>query len=196
MRDRLAWTDAELDQLRALYPTRTVPQIAQLLGRTASAVKNRVQILGLKKRTNAGQFKRGQQSWNKGTHYVSGGNSALHRFKSGNRPHTWQPIGHTRTRSDGYIERKTSDTGVTRRDYVAIHHLVWRMHGNTIPPGHALTFRDGDRANVDINNLELVSRPELMRRNTIHNYPKEVAQLVQLRGAITRQINKRERTTA
>ena len=38
----------------------------------------------------------------------------------------------------------------------------------------------------------LMTRAELMKRNSYHNrYPKEVARLVQLRGAVTRQINKR-----
>lgn len=30
-----------------------------------------------------------------------------------------------------------------------------------------------------------------MRRNTVHNLPPELAKVVQLRGAINRQINKR-----
>lgn len=193
---RGAWTDEEDAFLRAHYATRTGPQLAQLLGRSNSSIKNRTILLGLKKRINAGQFKRGEHPWNKGLHYDVGGNSARTRFKPGNRPHTWQPIGHVRLTKDGYLQRKTADTGYTPRDYVFIHHLVWRMHGNTVPPGHALVFRDGDKLNVDINNLELVTRAELMSRNTVHRYPKEIAQLVQLRGAITRQINKRERTTA
>lgn len=191
-----AWTDEEDAFLRAHYATRTGPQIAQLLGRSGSAVRNRVGILGLKKRLNAGRFKAGGTPWNKGSHYVAGGNSPRTRFQPGNRPHTWQPIGHVRVTKDGYLQRKATDTGYTPHDYVFIHHLVWRMHGNTVPPGHALVFRDGDKRNVDINNLELVTRTELMRRNTIHNYPREIVQLVHLRGAITRQINKRERTTA
>lgn len=193
---RGAWTDEEDAFLRAHYATRTGPQLAQLLGRSNSSIKNRTIFLGLKKRTNSGQFKAGEHPWNKGLHYDVGGNSPRTRFKPGNRPHTWQPIGHVRITKDGYLQRKTADTGYTPRDYVFIHHLVWRMHGNAVPPGHVLVFRDGDKLNFDINNLELVTRAELMSRNTVHRYPKEIAQLVQLRGAITRQINKRERTTA
>jgi hypothetical protein len=92
---------------------------------------------------------------------------------------------------DGYLQRKISDSHITRRDYVGWHHLVWRMHDREIPPGHALVFRDGDRTNCDINNLECISRGELMRRNSVHNYGPEIATLTQLRGAITRQINRR-----
>jgi hypothetical protein len=34
-----------------------------------------------------------------------------------------------------------------------------------------------------------MSRAESMRRNSYHNYPKELAQLIQLRGALNRKIN-------
>jgi hypothetical protein len=189
------WTADEDAMLRHLYPTTSAGVIGRQLGRTRPAVKNRVHALGLAKSENPGRFRKGQVSWNKGTHFVSGGRSIATRFKKGQKPHTWQPIGHTRIRSDGYMERKTADTGCTRRDYQLIHHLVWRMHDRSIPRGEVLVFIDGCRTNADINNLELVTRIELMRRNTIHNYPKEIAQLVQLRSAVSRQINRRERAT-
>jgi hypothetical protein len=45
---------------------------------------------------------------------------------------------------------------------------------------------------ITLGRLELISRAENMRRNSYHTrYPKEVAQLIQLRGALNRQINKR-----
>lgn len=190
------WTAAEDAALRRLYAEHSTAATARMLGRTHAAIKNRVNALGLQKGHNSGRFLPGEAPWNKGTPFEAGGRSAETRFQKGNRPHTWNPIGHTRTRSDGYMERKVSDTGCTRRDYVLIHHLVWRMHGATVPRGHALVFKDGDRRNFDIHNLELVTRSELMRRNTIHNYPHEIAQLVQLRGVINRQIHRHQRKAA
>ena len=117
------------------------------------------------------------------------------RFKKGNRPHTWHPIGHTRVTKDGYLQRKTADTGVTRRDYVHIHHLVWRMHGGTVPPGHALVFRDGDRLNLDINNLELITRAEFMRRNTVHRLPPDLKQVADLKRQLSRKLTYIERSS-
>ena len=75
-----------------------------------------------------------------------------------------------------------ADTGVTRRDYVNVHHLIWREAGNDIPPGHILIFRDGNKANFALENLELITRKENMRRNSVHNLPKELAELCQLKG--------------
>lgn len=140
----------------------------------------------------ATRFKPGQEPWNSGTHFASGGRSVETRFKPGNKPHTWRPIGTELISKEGYLERKVTDTGVTEHDYVPVHHLVWREAGREIPKGSVLVFRDGDKRNFAIDNLELVTRQELMRRNSIHNCGPEIAQLIQLRGAISRQINQRE----
>lgn len=73
-----------------------------------------------------------------------------------------------------------------------VHRIVWREAGRDIPPRHALVFRDGNKRNFDLNNLELVTRQELMRRNSYHNnYPKAIGELIQLRGALVRKINHR-----
>lgn len=48
-----------------------------------------------------------------------------------------------------------------------------------------------DPAAITADRLELVTRAENMARNTLHRYPKEVAQLIQLRGALNRKINAR-----
>ena len=71
---------------------------------------------------------------------------------------------------------------------------MWERAHGAIPAGHAVVFRPGRfTTNPDAiteDGLELVTRAELMRRNTIHNYPPELARLVQLKGAITRQVNR------
>lgn len=189
-KDLRPWTAGEEAQVQALYATHSASEIGRTIGRTRAAVKKRVGKLGLHKYENPGRFQPGQAAWNKGIHFVSGGRSAETQFQKGHKPHTWCPIGHTRETKDGYLQRKIADTGVTYRDYVPVHHLVWRLHGGCVPRGHALAFRDGNARNFDINNLELITRAELMQRNTVHNYPEPIARAVQLRGALIRQINK------
>lgn len=44
---------------------------------------------------------------------------------------------------------------------------------------------------ITLDAVELISRAELMRRNTRHNYGPEINDLIGLRARITRQINKR-----
>lgn len=45
-----------------------------------------------------------------------------------------------------------------------------------------------------LENLECISRRELMLRNTVHRHGPEIAALSQLRGALKRQINRRTKT--
>ncbi|MGH8431787.1 MAG: HNH endonuclease signature motif containing protein, partial [Solimonas sp.] len=87
-----------------------------------------------------------------------------------------------------------TDTGYTPDDYVEVHRLLWEEHFGPIPAGHTVVFRNRDKTNTRIDNLELITRAELMRRNSYHNnYPKEIGRVIQLRGQIVRQINKRAR---
>lgn len=44
--------------------------------------------------------------------------------------------------------------------------FVWEVHNQQdIPAGHVIYCKDGNSENVDINNLELITRAELARRN-------------------------------
>ncbi len=208
---RHRWTETEIDTLRRIYPTHAGREIADVLERTLRQVYSKANGLGLNKPGDwiAERSRRvmedpdhpGRKTWfqpglvphNKGKPHPARGRSIETQFRKGMVPHTWRPIGTDRVSKEGYLQRKTADTGTTRRDYVGVHHLVWRMHGRTIPNCHALCFIDGDKRNFDINNLELVPRAELMRRNSVHRLPKEVARAVQMMGALRRQINKRER---
>lgn len=206
---RRFWTAAELAELSARYADTNTVQLAEELGRPLRGVYCMAEKLGLKKspeyraacsrqaveNLSVGgertRFRHGHRTWNKGVPYLAGGRAAETQFKTGQAPHTWRPIGSNRVTKEGYLQRKIQDTGVTRKDYVGVHHLVWRLHGFEVMAGHALVFRDGDRRNFDINNLELVSHAALMLRNSVHRHGPEIAQISQLIGCINRQINKR-----
>ena len=203
------WTPSDDATMRELYPNTPTKALTSTLDASDRAIYARANLLGLKKSPNylatdaAGRlghgkgidcrFQAGQTPWNKGRAFDSGGRSHETRFKPGQKPHTWNPVGHERVTKDGYRERKISDTGITRQDYVGLHTLAWREAYGDVPPGHAVVFRDGNKENTDIGNLECITRAELMRRNSYHNnYPKDVQLLIQLRGAVNRQINKRK----
>lgn len=201
------WTPADDDKLLEMYPYTLTRDICAILGASERAIYARANLLGLKKSAaylatvTAGRlghgkgkdcrFQKGQTPWNRGRAFDSGGRSHETRFKPGQKPHTWNPVGHERLTKEGYRERKVSDTGITRNDYVGLHILTWReVHGD-VPKDHVVVFRDGNKENVTITNLECITRAELMRRNSYHNkYPKDVQLLIQLRGAVNRQINK------
>jgi hypothetical protein len=207
---KATWTLEKSEILRARYPHELTSNIARDLGMNMRQVHSHAKKLGIKKtalfldspdacrlsRENhhgvEHQFKKGQKAWNKGISYQPGGRVAEHQFKKGHKPHTWHPIGYERVTEEGYLQRKMTDTGCTSRDFIAVHVMLWREHHGPVPRGYVVVFKDKDKKNILIENLELITRAELMRRNSYHNnYSKEIAQLIQLRGAIQRKINRR-----
>lgn len=213
MTGRRTWSTEMEGRLREMYATHSGPEIAAEFGMELKQIYYKAQKLGLRKSkewiaerarramddpnhgANRSRFQKGLQPWNKGTHYTAGGRSAETRFQKGHRGGKaallYQPIGTERVSKDGYLERKIHDGLPLQRRWRAVHLLVWEAANGPLPAGHAVCFRDGNKRNIAIDNLELVPRAELMRRNTVHNLPKEVARNVQLLGALRRQINQR-----
>ncbi|MEO1892689.1 MAG: HNH endonuclease signature motif containing protein [Alcanivorax sp.] len=207
---RRKWSEAEDRVLVRNYPDSLTADIARRLGRTNSSVYQRAQLLGLKKseaflsseaagRTNlleAGKkhrFHADQTPWNAGKKgWQAGGRAKETQFKKGRRPHTWNPVGHERLTKDGYLQRKVADTGCTPRDYRMVHHLVWEEAGGEIPPGHVLVFRNGNKRDIRPENLELITRAENARRNSIHRYPPELRAAMRAAGKLRRKIQEAE----
>jgi len=203
---RTIWTDAMVETLTKRYPHEPSLTLAKEFGINTSRVYQKAARMGLKKtpeflsgpnsgrtdgqRGGKNRFKPGHQTWNKGINFNPGGRSAETRFKKGMKPHTWQPIGTERISKDGYLQRKVADTGEKLKDWVYVHILLWQEHHKKdLPKGYAIVFKDGDKTNIGIENLECLSRAELMNRNSVHRFPKELIELIHLRGVINRKIN-------
>lgn len=195
------WTQQEDERLTELYFDHKLADIAALMGRSISSVANRREKLGLerteeqKARIGTGRFTKGHKTWNKGKKgWTPGGRSKETRFKPGQRSNTQRPIGAERNTIDGILLRKVSDTGHKLTDWRPVHVLTWEAEHGPVPDEHIVIFKDGDRRNFDISNLECITRAENMRRNSYHtNYPPEIVKLIQLRGVLTRKINKRSK---
>lgn len=149
----------------------------------------------------ATQFKTGLVPWNTGIKGVTGThpNSVQTQFKPGRNPEearNYQPIGSLRVTKDGYLEKKLND----RRDippsrrWVALHRLVWEAANGPIPPGHIARFKSGQKTampdEITLDRIECISLAENLRRNSWQRKSPELARLVQLKGAITRQVNR------
>lgn len=207
---RAIWTDDQVATLKQVYPNYKTEDVAHILGHSLAATYRKANSLGLQKsaaylnspaacRLRSGEnvgaeyrFKPGTQSWNTGKKIGSKGRSAQTQFKAGQLPSNVKPLGSERL-MDGYLQRKMTDTGYPPRDWVPVHILLWQEHHGLVPEKHCVIFKDGHKTNIVIENLECLSRSDLMKRNSVHNLPKELAELVQLRGALTRQINKRSK---
>ena len=126
------------------------------------------------------------------------------QFKKGQRSgiaaRNWRPVGTIRLDPDGYLRIKVREarTGEAcgfgnSRIWPQLHRQLWEQAHGPIPPGHAVAFKNGDKADVRIENLELLTRSQLMARNTVHNLPKPLAATIQLLGALNRKIRRRTR---
>lgn len=208
------WPDADVQLLRALYPNQKSEDVAAALGKTTAQVYSKAAALGLKKSAdylagphacrlrrgdNVGagfRFQAGVQPWNKGKNFVAGGRSAETRFAPGAMPHNTQPIGSYRLTKDGTLQRKISeDKGNNSKRWRGVHELVWVEVNGPVPLKHIVVFKPGQRTaeleEITIDRVECITLAENMNRNTRHNMPKELSDLIQLRGALNRQINKR-----
>lgn len=202
------WTPEQDAQLIALHPNHRNGDIAKIMGITQDRVESRATHLGLKKdiellreigRINtqhpnaiAARIKPGNVPHNKGIKgWRAGGRSTETQFKPGQKPiNTWKPIGHERIVDGGYLQRKMTDTGDTRRDYVCVHHLIWIAANGPIPRGHIVVFRNGDKTDIRLENLELITKQENMKRNSVHNWPKEILKVQQMKNGLMRRVNK------
>ena len=205
---RRYWTDAEEQLLRELYPDHPTRDVAARLDRGERAVYARAKALGLKKsaaylaspaaariqpgdgKGSATRFRKGHAPWNKGQEYKPTGRAVETQFKPGHLPHTHKPIGSEAWR-DGYLWRKVRDDQVVARfNWREVHRIIWEEAHGPIPDGMCLVFRNGDSKDIRLDNLELITRQELGRRNSVHRLPPELRKVIRTKATISRQINK------
>lgn len=103
-----------------------------------------------------GHFEKGHVSHNKGQKGVYAPGSEKGWFKKGNIPTNFLEVGTLVLNSDGYPVRKVADPN----EWEFESHLVWEAHNGKIPKGNLIIYLDGDKTNVDINNLAMVTRAE------------------------------------
>lgn len=206
------WTGKEILRLLADYPERSTALIAKSLNRTVSSVYQQARKLDLKKspefvreegRKNsqhpkavASRFKPEVKVWNKGLKGLQYEGSKPTQFKKGQSPHNTHPIGSYRIDKHGTLQQKISNaTGSNSMRWRSVHELIWIAAHGPVPKGFLVVFKPGMKTSnveeITLDRVECISRVENMKRNTVHNYPPEIARTIQLIGAVNRQINRR-----
>lgn len=136
-----------------------------------------------------GCFEKGHQPHNKGVKgWKAGGKATQTQFKPGQRGSKWRPIGSERITKDGIRQRKIADTKYAPANWRSVHELTWEAHHGPVPAGHIVVF-NGDPE--DVTDLECITRAENMRRNSIHNLPEPLKDVIRWRGVLNRHINER-----
>ena len=167
----------------------------------ASFVSGRILAGHTDPRITANRFKPGHKTWNKGVK----GSVGLHencrktQFQPGQKPSTWVPVGSYRINSNKRIhrlERKMNDNpGPNHVRWIPVTRLVWEQHHGPVPPQHIVVFADSKQATtvleeITVDKLICISRAENARRNSAAAHSTEYGKLAQLKGAITRQVNR------
>ena len=216
-RRRRLWSEADLDILRRAYADTPTALLAARFSRSTACVSQKARTLGLRKNADfmaspesgrmakgttrgaGSRFVKGHKTWNTGLRYTAGGRSAETRFQPGRRPEearNYRPIGSVRLSRDGYLERKVSDDPslVPARRWQFVHRLVWEAAHGPVPAGHVVAFAPGQFTNVlellMVDRLVCRSRAEHARHNSMWGRNPELMKLYQLKGAITRQVNR------
>ena len=205
MLKRKIWEKHEDEYILKYYPVSNSLEIARQLGRSLSSVYSRARILGVKKSKQflkdpalnpqlakflAGgcktRFKKGDPAFNKGLKQKefmskdSINRTKATRFRKGDKPANWRPVGSTRINVDGYVEIKVKEP----RTWKLQHRVMWEEFNGKIPKAHAVVFKNNNSLDVRIENLELITLADNMLRNTIQRYPEEVVKAIRAQGKL------------
>lgn len=211
------WTLDEMQQLRQLYPHLPSREVAHQMNLPLSKVYAQATRMGLRKSEaflatdkagrihkggklgQATQFQPGQQAWNKGRKgWQAGGRSVDTQFTTGIEPPNTQPVGSLRivtVKGHSQLERKIgTQPGPNHMRWKSVHRLVWEAANGPTPAGHIVVFKPGMKtlveAEITLDKVECISRAQNAQRNHPRNKSPELAKLYQLKGAITRQVNR------
>lgn len=181
-------TPEQKKELKELYVNNTANEIAKMFSVTLPVIANNITKLGIKKNTNSGRFKIGQEPPNKGkklapTTYEKIKNTM---FKKGNIPPNTKPDGYESIDSKGYI--KVHHNGRMRLK----HRVIWESVNGKMPANCVIIFINGDNRDFRIENLECITRAENMKRNSIQRYPIEVKQVIRLKNKLIRKIKEKQ----
>lgn len=219
---RRLWTPAEEELLRRNYADSRTDDLATVFDRPLHQVYAKAKKLGLHKSEaylaspdacrlrrgdNVGapyRYPKGHVPANKGLRRPgwSPGDMASTQFKKGHKGGSRAiPVGGYRINPDGHVEIKLNETpGPYYLRWKPLHRHVWEQAHGAIPAGHVIAFKPGTRTAdpklVTLDRLECITHAENLRRNSIHSMPPQLAEISRLRGAITRQINKRPKESA
>lgn len=102
---------------------------------------------------NDTRFKKGNIPWNKG---IKTGLKPVNGFKKGNMTWHTRPVGSERLDKDGYIIIK-----IANHKWVRKHRWIWEQKYGEISKDSVIIFADGNKENLDLDNLICVTRNEL-----------------------------------
>jgi hypothetical protein len=204
---RTFWTEQEIKFLTDNYSDMKTADIATIMNRPIGGVNGKAYTLGLKKSKKymdkilaiesaklkelgkTYQFKTGQKPYNFGQKMSKEMYDKCKKtmFTKGHKPANTKKKGDERIDHEGYTYIKLSDSV-----WVLKHRYIWEHFHGPIPADSIVIFKDRNINNFDINNLELITKADNMLRNTIHQYPQPIQDIIKLNNKLKKQINAKQ----
>lgn len=208
MRKLRRYKPAEDEIIKQMFVTHLLKEIGERLGRSVGSVHGRAKILGLElppeertRRKRIGidkgiiagrkyQFKKGHIPANAGQKMSDEVRNKIKHtfFKKGHRPHNWRPVGSMRKNTDGYWMIKTKEP----QTWELFHRKLWEDKHGKLSQSKIVVHKGPQPENpgdINIKNLQVISKKENMERNTVHRYPEEIKRAIQIIGVLNRKIN-------
>jgi hypothetical protein len=198
-KSKTTFTIEEDEIIKNNYLTMPIKTIGKLINRSFCGVTSRMNQLGLiippelrAERKAKGMFRKGQEPPNKGKKMNP---EQYEKYK-----HTFFQKNHIphNAKKDWEVVRRKDKTGniyllikiPERRKLIYKHVWLWEKENGKVPANHVVVFKDGNSLNCCLENLECISRVDLLNRNSINRYPEELQYAIRLQSAIKRRINK------
>lgn len=205
---RRIFSTRERALIKELYPSTPTAKIAELLNCKIYSIYGYANRNGIKKtdeyiqseqsgriqklseRGAKYRFKKGSIPANKGKKMSAEVYKKIKAtmFKKGHVPHN--------TKYNGYLSIRKNSDGITyiyirvaKGKFELLHRVLWEKTNGKIPEGYNVIFKDGNQANVCIENLELVSNSDLMLKNSIQNYPDDIKLSIRALQKLKKSIN-------
>lgn len=187
---RKYWSKEEIEELSKIYPNISNPKLAELFKCSIDSITHAANKYKFKKTLEykrnmvspkflaAGRktrFNPGNVSFNKGKKWddymtkEAQEKSAKTHFIKGRIPHNYVLVGHERKTVDGYIEVKVRDLygDNSVMNFELKHRLIWVKNFGPIPKNCNVSFKDGDKENLELSNLLLLTKEENLFKNII-----------------------------
>lgn len=158
----------DIEKFKAAYPFSSNVSLAKIYNTSENVIKNIAVKYGIIKDPNyrnPGCYPKGHVPANKGK--STNGGPPRYRYKKGNKPKN--------TLHDGAITLRHPHKNRGSKPYYFIrisegkwehlHRELWKHKYGAIPKDKIVAFKDGNTMNCAIENLELITRKENLRRN-------------------------------
>ncbi len=158
------WTNEEKIYMAEITPGNSHKDILRLMSEKFNYDFTMTQITAAIKRYKlntgrTGRYEKGRIPYNKGTKGIMKPNKTS--FKKGDIPANHREVGSERINVYGYTEVKVAEPNKWKLK----HRVIYEEHYGEIPKNHNVIFADGNKLNLDINNLVLVNKDQLLVLN-------------------------------